>query len=336
MAQCDLVATRGTCDRKHVGAVIVKDKRILSTGYNGSLPGLPHCLPGNGRIKLRDGSTQNISKLYKQFHKGEDIFVKSLDLRTEEVCFQKIISFFKTSKNYKWFRIRVAGTQSNRSMILSEDHKIYDPILQKYRESHLFKKGDLVRFDAPGLKEKAKPYVDLPIIEISQDSSLTRGVGYDIEVQETHNFFHSYGVLVSNCSDPALFLQCHKCGWKSEELEEIPEESSWCKGCYQKLSRENMRYGGHDLEDGHCVRTVHAEVNAIAQAAKLGIAIGGAVMYCNTRPCWNCLKTVVTSGIKEIIYRDDYGKQQGDRVEKTTRLLGFKLRIMEPSVTSNT
>ena len=37
------VATRATCDRKHVGAVLVRDKTILSTGYNGSIRGLPHC-----------------------------------------------------------------------------------------------------------------------------------------------------------------------------------------------------------------------------------------------------------------------------------------------------
>lgn len=37
------VATRSTCDRKHVGAVIVRDKTILSTGYNGSVRGLGHC-----------------------------------------------------------------------------------------------------------------------------------------------------------------------------------------------------------------------------------------------------------------------------------------------------
>ena len=38
-----VVASRATCDRKKVGAVIVRDKNILSTGYNGSLSGLPHC-----------------------------------------------------------------------------------------------------------------------------------------------------------------------------------------------------------------------------------------------------------------------------------------------------
>src|SRR6185369_7578612 len=37
------VSTRSTCDRKHVGAVIVRDKTILSTGYNGSIRGMPHC-----------------------------------------------------------------------------------------------------------------------------------------------------------------------------------------------------------------------------------------------------------------------------------------------------
>lgn len=37
------VASRATCDRKHVGAVIVRDRNILSTGYNGSLRGLEHC-----------------------------------------------------------------------------------------------------------------------------------------------------------------------------------------------------------------------------------------------------------------------------------------------------
>lgn len=44
MAICDLVATRSTCLRRQVGAILVKDKRILSTGYNGAPSGLKHCL----------------------------------------------------------------------------------------------------------------------------------------------------------------------------------------------------------------------------------------------------------------------------------------------------
>jgi dCMP deaminase len=43
MQIAQVVATRATCDRKHVGALLVRDRIILSTGYNGSIRGMPHC-----------------------------------------------------------------------------------------------------------------------------------------------------------------------------------------------------------------------------------------------------------------------------------------------------
>ncbi len=43
MGICDLVATRSTCTRRHVGAVLVKDRRILCSGYNGAPSQVPHC-----------------------------------------------------------------------------------------------------------------------------------------------------------------------------------------------------------------------------------------------------------------------------------------------------
>lgn len=43
MSIAKIVATRSTCDRLRAGAVLVKDKRIISSGYNGAPPGLPHC-----------------------------------------------------------------------------------------------------------------------------------------------------------------------------------------------------------------------------------------------------------------------------------------------------
>ena len=43
MAITRIVAARGTCDRLYAGAVLVKNKRIIATGYNGAPPGLPHC-----------------------------------------------------------------------------------------------------------------------------------------------------------------------------------------------------------------------------------------------------------------------------------------------------
>ena len=63
---------------------------------------------------------------------------------------------------------------------------------------------------------------------------------------------------------------------------------------------------GHQMFEGHCVRTIHAEINAISQAAKHGTSILNADMYITTRPCWNCFKVVANSGIKNIYYLESY------------------------------
>lgn len=58
-----------------------------------------------------------------------------------------------------------------------------------------------------------------------------------------------------------------------------------------------------------CTRTVHAEANCIAYAARNGLALGGATMYCTDSPCMDCAKLIINSGIRELYfgrrYRDD-------------------------------
>lgn len=63
---------------------------------------------------------------------------------------------------------------------------------------------------------------------------------------------------------------------------------------------------GHDMKDGHCVRTVHAEANAIAQAARKGVSLEGATLYTNTYPCWPCFKLLVSAGVAAVVYDDEY------------------------------
>lgn len=70
---------------------------------------------------------------------------------------------------------------------------------------------------------------------------------------------------------------------------------------------------GHDMLDGHCVRTVHAEVNAVAQAAARGTAIRGAVAYVTTCTCYSCFKMLVNAGIRYILYEGEYGHSEHDR-----------------------
>ena len=64
----------------------------------------------------------------------------------------------------------------------------------------------------------------------------------------------------------------------------------------------------HDskVRDGHEQATVHAEQNAVADAAKRGISLQGAVCYITHFPCVNCAKILASAGISEICYRHDY------------------------------
>jgi len=56
------------------------------------------------------------------------------------------------------------------------------------------------------------------------------------------------------------------------------------------------------MEDGHCVRTIHAEVRAILNAARFGLVTEGATMYSILKPCFQCTKVIVTAGISKIVY----------------------------------
>lgn len=58
--------------------------------------------------------------------------------------------------------------------------------------------------------------------------------------------------------------------------------------------------------DGHCVRTVHAEANALLQCAKFGVATEGADIYVTHFPCLQCAKQLIQSGIRTVYYAEDY------------------------------
>lgn len=72
---------------------------------------------------------------------------------------------------------------------------------------------------------------------------------------------------------------------------------------------------GHEIhtvvqEDGtqskHCIRTTHAEQNAIANAARSGTAVEGATLYCHMAPCYTCAKILINSGITRVVANKDY------------------------------
>ena len=56
----------------------------------------------------------------------------------------------------------------------------------------------------------------------------------------------------------------------------------------------------------NCFRTIHAEINAITQAAKNGAAIRGAHVYITHSPCIHCFKVLINTGVERIVYEKDY------------------------------
>jgi len=76
---------------------------------------------------------------------------------------------------------------------------------------------------------------------------------------------------------------------------------------------------GHDMRQvmddagnlsQHCVRTLHAEQNAIIQAAKFGVSIEGATLYCKMTPCRTCAMMIINAGIKRVVCEKRYHADQ--------------------------
>lgn len=96
---------------------------------------------------------------------------------------------------------------------------------------------------------------------------------------------------------------------------------------------------GHQMktmihEDGHqsqhCVRTAHAEQNAIVQAAKLGIAIDGGTLYCKMTPCSTCAKMIINAGIRRVVCEKRY--HAGAESEEMFRQAGVTLDFFDGTI----
>lgn len=68
-------------------------------------------------------------------------------------------------------------------------------------------------------------------------------------------------------------------------------EHDWPEGC---------------MRAGHCIRSLHAEQNALLQAAQIGISCDGASIYVTCQPCNTCAKMLINAGIRRVIYEGDY------------------------------
>ena len=83
---------------------------------------------------------------------------------------------------------------------------------------------------------------------------------------------------------------------------------------------------GHEMENTHCVRTIHAEANAIVQAARNGVQIDKSEIFITASPCYDCFKMIANAGIQIIYYGEFY---RDDRIISRAKELGIELVHLE-------
>ena len=89
---------------------------------------------------------------------------------------------------------------------------------------------------------------------------------------------------------------------------------------------KNVTHGdGHVSQ--HCKRTVHAEMNAIAQAARLGVRIEGATLYCRMTPCRDCAMVIINAGIKRVVAQKHY--HAGDETIEMFQAAGLQFDLLD-------
>jgi len=84
---------------------------------------------------------------------------------------------------------------------------------------------------------------------------------------------------------------------------------------------------GHLMQDGHCVRTVHAEANAIVQAARTGVRIESSGIYVTASPCFGCFKLIANAGLARIAFGEFY---RDERIFEFSKVLNIELVHLPP------
>lgn len=269
-----MVSTRSTCCRQKHGAVIVKDKQILSTGFNGAPSGVTSCnesghcerekrgakpgehyewcLAGATVIKLLNGTYRTIEDLAKA---GEDIWVYAVDTATGTLHPALATRPRQTGIHNDLVRVTF---DNGATLECTQDHRIMMRDCT-YREAGTLRHGDsLMPMFNRILKEF--PSVEEAFIAARQYNHKV------VSVEAIEGEYPVYDLTVPKYENFAVALGDNSCVFVH-----------------------------------NCV-ALHAEQNAIIQAAKHGIAVAGATMYVTGVPCLMCARAIINAGIAEVIF----------------------------------
>ncbi|MEK7511870.1 MAG: FAD-dependent thymidylate synthase [Patescibacteria group bacterium] len=89
-----------------------------------------------------------------------------------------------------------------------------------------------------------------------------------------------------------------------------------------------------NTESRHCIRTTHAEQNAICQASRFGVSLKDSTLYCRMTPCYTCAKMIINSGITRVVAASDY--HAGSRSKEIFSEAGVKFELLSQTMTTYT
>lgn len=184
-------------------------------------------------------------------------------------------------------------------------------------ERNTKKQGEL---DSPGEKDRTRTRISRDTMftmicqVVAQRSTCWRSQVGAVIVKEGRVVSMGYNGPVSGmpaCEDLPNVLEC-------------PTEETF------SLWKEN-----HPLmcQEAGCTRSLHAETNAIAFAARAGVAVEGCIMYCTMSPCINCAKVIVNSGIKKLVYMEEYRDTTGLDLLKSAGITVVHLDAIDGEIT---
>lgn len=412
MSFAHAASTRGTCDRKHVGAVIVIEKQVVATGYNGSVRGMAHCddvghdivsghcVTGDTVIsKHQAGNCNSGHKTAAEIHaawidggynnttRGA---LKRMKIRSmtpsgliraghisdvwasdgEQAVVKVTTSLGRTVKTTPehrfftpdgWFPIQALspGDQVGLNGHAAENDLVW--LAGRYNGGTTIQQlAKVIGRSRTFVKQRLlKDGVSLRTYRGGWNKGLRRGARYggrDVLKHSAHERARRY----------ALGKDCRVCGSdKSLQVHHLDEDAfndaednldCLCLEChniahtphakvkivkFDRLvsvepagrelvydltvpGRENFIGNGFVLHN--CVRTIHAEMNALAQAARRGVAVDRSTIYTTASPCWDCFRVLVNAGIQRFVYAEGYraGEHQ-KRIQEVATQLGIEV-----------